>query len=329
VQALNGIDGGDRTNWNTPVALNPRNPASLYYGSHRLYKSTNRADLWQPISADLTNLDPDYLGGTFSGTISTITVAPSDTNVIYVGTDDGMVQVSFNDGADWAVISDELPLSYVTRVAVDPYDALSVYVTLSGYRQVSYLPHVFHSPDGGQTWYDISGDLPEVPVNDIIIDPDLDLTLYVATDMGVWYTADGGLAWDILGAGLPMTVCNDLTFDPETRKLVVATFGRSMYSYDLSEPTSISGRPVPDLQLVTYPNPASTEGYIRLYLPRAMPTRIDLISLDGKLVRALLEERLSEGTHVVPWERQAEPAGLYVIRVTAGESYSSRAVMLD
>ncbi|MDX1479828.1 MAG: T9SS type A sorting domain-containing protein, partial [Saprospiraceae bacterium] len=329
LSAVNGIDPADRTNWNTPVVMNPVNASSLYYGAHRLYKSTDGADFWAAISDDLTNPDPDYLGGEFSGTISTIAVAPSDTNVIYVGTDDGMVQVTFNDGEDWEVISEGLPLSYVTRVAVDPYDALHVYVTLSGYREVNYQPHVFHSFDGGQYWIDISGDLPEVPVNDIIIDPDLDQTLYVATDLGVWYTRDGGVSWDILGTDLPMTVCNDLTLHRETRKLVVGTFGRSMYSYDLGQPTSLNEPDLAQLDFAVYPNPVTTDGQIRTTFKGPQHIQVDLMTMGGQHVRTISRGGVPAGTHSISWQLRDEPAGLYVIRLTSGSHVTSRTVLIQ
>ncbi|MFH1374721.1 MAG: glycosyl hydrolase [bacterium] len=225
--ATNGIDGNDRTNWNTPVVMDPSHNNVLYYGANRLYKTTDGANNWTAISGDLTNGDDP---GTLTfGTITTIDVAATDSQVIYVGTDDANVWVTTNGGSSWQNIGASLPDRWITRVAVDPYDPATAYVTLSGYTDGSYLAHVYRTPNYGQVWIDIHGNLPEAPVNDIIIDPHHDSTLFVASDFGVFVTTNLGLGWSMLGQGMPMAPINDLAFHPYARILVAGTHGRSMY----------------------------------------------------------------------------------------------------
>jgi len=252
--ALTGISSEDRKNWNTPVVFDPLNPEVLYYGANRLYRSPNRAVSWQVISPDLTN-GPGS-GNQVYGTITTIDVAKTNTDFIYTGTDDGNVWVTQNGGNDWINISDDLPERWVTRVAVDPYDENTAYLTLSGYRRDSYQPHVLKTEDAGQNWTDISGDLPEAPVNDIIIDPDYDSTLYVATDFGVYVTWSEGEKWFLLDAGLPNVPVPDLDLHVPTRKLVIATYGRSMYSIMLDQYVGVPGK-ADNPELKIYPNPAA------------------------------------------------------------------------
>jgi photosystem II stability/assembly factor-like uncharacterized protein len=257
--AMNGISGSDRKNWNTPVVFDPNNPLILYYGANRLYKTTNRASSWQVISPDLTQGS----GGSnvVYGTITTIAVAPSNSQFIYAGTDDGSVWRTENGGGDWVDISEGLPLRWVTRVAVDPYDELTVYVTLSGYRYDSYLPHVFSSADGGANWQDITGNLPEAPVNDIIVDPALDSTLYLATDFGVFVTRNLGRHWSLLGDNLPNVPIVDLDFHQPARTLVAATYGRSMYSFDVDQ-LVFADEPINmKTEIKVHPNP--TDRWIR------------------------------------------------------------------
>ena len=254
--AMNGINGSDRKNWNTPFALNPVNPEILYYGSDKLYKTLNRASSWFPVSPDLTN---GFGGGNLMyGTLTTIAVAPSNTDYIYVGTDDGNVWVSPDDGSNWNNISSSFPLRWVTRVAVDPYDEEVAYVTLSGYRYDSYQPHIFRTADAGLSWQDISGDMPEAPVNDIIIDPDFDSTLYVATDFGVYVSWNLGVNWHLLGSNLPNAPVVDLTLHAPTRKLIAATYGRSMYSFLLDQLVDIHHvkDPAHERSFI-FPNPAT------------------------------------------------------------------------
>ncbi len=235
---LNGVSGSDRFNWSTPFIIDPSNPAKLYLGSNRLYRSTNRAVSWTPISPDLTNGPPT--GNQVYRTITTIASAPSDTNVIYVGTDDANVWVTTNGGTDWNNISASLPTRWITRVAVDPYDALTAYVTLSGFRYDEYLPHVFRTTNAGVSWLNISSNLPDATVNDIIVDPDIVDRLFVGTDVGVFVTDSLGNTWDYLGNNLPNAPITDLVLHNPTRTLIAATYGRSMYSIELSHTADIT-----------------------------------------------------------------------------------------
>lgn len=320
-----GIDFNDRNNWNTPVFMNPLRPSTLYYGTQRLYISRDRADSWVAISGDLT--DPQTSAFDF-GTISTISVATSDTNVIYVGTDDGVVQRSRDLGESWEVISDDLPLRYVTQVAIDENDSRHIYATLSGYRSVDYLPHVFESNNGGDTWIDISGNLPEVPVNDIVIDPDIAGRLYVATDQSVWFTNDNGVNWELLGAGLPSTVVNDLDFHRESRILVAATFGRSQFKYQLDEVSSVSEiKPTVDFTRA-YPNPTSGHLTVELPFERGPGNSsiiVDFIDIQGRIQHQSVIDR---GAQTVDLDLSHLGSGLYTLRFETSDSlYISRVVV--
>jgi photosystem II stability/assembly factor-like uncharacterized protein len=235
---LNGVSGSDRFNWSTPFIIDPSNPTKLYLGSNILYRSTNRAVSWSPISPDLTNGPPS--GNQVYGTITTIASAPADTNVIYVGTDDANVWVTTNGGASWNSISTGLPTRWITRVAVDPDDAMTAYVTLSGFRYDEYLPHVFRTTNAGISWLDISSNLPDAPVNDIIVDPDFPDRLFVGTDVGVFISENLGGNWNYLGYNLLNAPITDLVFHRPTRKLTAATYGRSMHSIDLSQTPAIT-----------------------------------------------------------------------------------------
>ncbi|MCD4735560.1 MAG: hypothetical protein K8R53_05920 [Bacteroidales bacterium] len=265
--AMNGISSSDRKNWNTPVIFDPQNPENLYYGSNKLYKSTNRAASWSVISPDLSN-GPGP-GNLTYGTITTIAVSPANSDIVYAGTDDGNVWVSMDDGGTWSHISVELPERWVTRVAADPVEENTVYVTFSGYRYDEFLPHVFRSEDSGQTWEDVSGDLPEAPINDIIIDPDTNTTLYVANDFGVFSSTDLGQSWDILGENLPLIPVCDIDLHQPTRKLIAATYGRSMFTYDLNQDTIVTSTytnqqfPL-DFSASVNPNPIAESGVVEI-----------------------------------------------------------------
>ncbi|MCB0597086.1 MAG: T9SS type A sorting domain-containing protein [Lewinellaceae bacterium] len=312
------FNGGnnDRTNWNTPVVMDPSNPEVIYYGANRLYRSPDRGNSWSPISGDLTDgLHPS--GSLAFGTITSIAVAPANPEVIYVGTDDGNVQVTQDGGLSWENVSDGLPKRFVTEVAVDPYDELVAYVTLSGYRFVDYQPHVLRTADAGQTWEDISGNLPEIPINDIIIDPAYDQTLYIANDLGVWHTTDLGQNWEVLGNNLPMTVVNDLDFHPDTRILLAATYGRSIQKYQLEEVmTGTSGEVVSGSNnLEISPNPVQESATVRFELPRPVNARMELFSLSGQKVKTIADQQFEAGQNQVQLDASVLPGGQYLVRL--------------
>ena len=260
--ATNGISYSDRFNWMSPITFNPANPAILYFGSNKLYKSTNHAVSWTAISPDLTNGAGQY-NQTY-GTTTTISVSPINQDIIYVGTDDGNVWVTQNNGGTWTKISANLPERWVTRVAADPYNEATAYVTFSGYKYDEYLPHIFRTDDFGQSWTDVSGDLPEAPINDIIVDPTIDSALYIATDVGVFVSWNLGQNWGLMGEGLPNVPALDLTFQPEQRMLVIATYGRSMYKVYLDEFVGLQEKTISENVIEIFPNPVSETLIFRL-----------------------------------------------------------------
>ncbi|MAE69340.1 MAG: glycosyl hydrolase [Gemmatimonadetes bacterium] len=229
--AKNGINGSDRQNWNAPVALDPSTPTTVYFGTHRVYRSTNRAANWSAISGDLS--DGPGTGNLTYGTLTTLAVSPVDGNYIYAGTDDGNVAITRNGGGSWTQVGNDLPDRWVTRVSPGPNDPEVLYVSLSGFKWDQAMSHVYRTTDGGTSWVSIGDALPDVSVNDIIVDPDDSGVLYVATDVGVYTSEMGGIGWRPLGRGLPMGVVMDLKLDVGSRKLAAATFGRSMWSIDL------------------------------------------------------------------------------------------------
>lgn len=315
---FNGGDD-DRTNWNTPVILDPNNPSTIYYGANVLHRSEDLGDNWVQISPDLT--DGQHPSGSLSfGTITTIAVAPTNSDVIYVGTDDGNVQVSLNNGDDWTNVSAGLPDRYITSVAVDPLDELTVYVTLSGYRYIDYQPHVLRSTNAGQDWEDISGNLPEIPVNDIVIDPDFDDTYYIANDLNVWVTIDAGLHWYILEPTLPSTVVNQLVLHPETRKLLAVTFGRSMHTLDMSDfvPTKEIVKN-DDFELNISPNPIADFAKINLKLPNEVNGKLELYAINGQYIRTIFEGDFSKGRQEYDLEIGDLAAGNYLVRFVSKE----------
>ena len=325
------LEPWDRTNWNTPIALDLNNPETIYYGSSRLYRSDARGLNWYPLSNDLTNQDPNVNGGAGEGSLSTIAIASHNSEIILVGTDDGNVQFTKNGGVTWELISANLPVRYVTKVAFDPHDVNAFYVTLSGYRDQDYLAHVLRTADQGLTWLDISAVLPEVPVNDIIPDPHITGALYVATDMGVWQTNDFGSSWEILGEGMPLTIVTDLDFDEKTRTLAAATYGRSMYTVDLSaDPSPVQDADgVADCEVRVYPNPATDRVTIELPGYRTDMIELSLIDRSGRVVYRSGKQSGANGRVEIDLANMQLPAGLYVLTSGNGACLSSTNLIIQ
>jgi photosystem II stability/assembly factor-like uncharacterized protein len=230
-----------RRNWFAPLVFDPSNPAILYFGGNRVHRSTNNATSWSVISPDLTGgpgPDPSYP----FGTVTTLASARTDPNRIFAGTDDGRVWFTTNLGASWTRVTDpDVPGTWVTRVAIDPSNAAVAYATFSGFRSGSDLPYVVKTTDGGATWSNIAGDLPQAPVNDIVI---VGPTLYLATDVGVFRSNDGGATWLTAGNDLPNVPVTDLEYRAASKTLYAATFGRGIYALPLptAEALNISTR---------------------------------------------------------------------------------------
>jgi hypothetical protein len=327
------FNGGndDRTNWNTPVALDPSNPATLYFGANVLYRSTNRGNFWEAISPDLTDGEPPS-GSLSYGTITAIAIAPSDPLTIYAGTDDGNVQVTTDSGENWNNISSGLPDRFVSKLAVHPDESTTAFVALSGYRNVDYQPHLLQTTDGGETWLDISGNLPEIPINDVVLDPDWPSILYIANDLGVWYTLNNGEEWQVLGTGFPLTVVNDLVVHGPTRKLVAATFGRSMLEYDISgitPPVATTEPSVENTALSVFPNPLETTAHFSFFAENTTLGKLELLAMNGRSLEVIKKGTWPKGCTQLTWNAGSLPTGIYLLRLqTADKIYTRKLVKI-
>ena len=242
-QLIGGRPPGQRYGWMTPLEFDPSNPSIMYFGSNLLSRSTDNGITFTAISPDLTTdapqLDPNNGYKIFS-TITAVAISKSSPGVIYVGTDDGLFWRTSDTGGSWNLLTDldedqagpdqagtnGLPNEWVTRIAVDPANADVVYATFSEFRKGSNAPRVVRSTDGGQSWTNISGNLPSAPVNEIVLLPGGKLA--VGTDVGVFLSADGGATWLSVGENLPAVPVLDLRYHQGTNTLTAATFGHGI-----------------------------------------------------------------------------------------------------
>ncbi len=225
--------GDPRSPWSAPLVNDPNNASTFYVGTIYLYRSTNSGVSWSRISGDLTR---------GSGTLSVIAIAPSNSNVIYTGSDDGAVYVSTDGGSTWTARYSGLPTRSVGGIAVHPSNPSTVYLGLQGFGS----GHVYRSTNYGASWTNISGNLPDTPVNFLIVNPVAPSMLIAATDTGVFVTTDEGANWAKLGVGLPSTPCLHLRANATTGYLYVGTYGRGIWRMPLPSASFVTTRVLVD-----------------------------------------------------------------------------------
>ena len=229
-----------RFNWTPPIRLSPHNSAIIYTGAQVLFRSLDRGDHWEEISPDLTGNDASKIsppGSTVQYcTLTTIAESPVKAGIIWVGSDDGKVQVTQNHGATWTDVTAKIaaaggpPAHAVTRVLASAFAPGTAYVTKSGHRFDKYEPWVFKTTDLGATWTAIQSNLPAtLPVNVIVEDPKEKDLLFVGTMGGVFASVDGGGRWVPLKGNMPVVSVTDMAIHPRESDLVAATYGRGLF----------------------------------------------------------------------------------------------------
>lgn len=239
-----------RFNWNSPIALSPEDPGVVYFGGNVLFKSTDNGHSWEVISPDLTTNDPakqqssggpivvDNTAAEFHSTILSIAPSPLDANVIWVGTDDGNVQVTRDGGKSWSNVFRNVPglkpNAWIPTVDASHFEAGTAYVAADHHQDDDYTPYAYVTRDFGKTWTRITGDLPAKAawVHVVREDPKNRNLLYIGTEMGVWASWDRGAHWTSLRRNLPTVPVRDIQVHPRDNDILLATHGRGLYIMD-------------------------------------------------------------------------------------------------
>ncbi|WP_288955057.1 glycosyl hydrolase [uncultured Polaribacter sp.] len=222
-----------RFNWQTPILLSKHNQDILYLGGNKLHRSLNKGDNWETISDDLTT--GGKKGNVAYGTLTTISESPFQFGLIYVGSDDGYINVTKNGGGSWTRISNNLPQNlWVSRVVASKFKKERVYATLNGYRFDDFITYVYMSDDYGTTWKNISNNIPTSPVNVIKEDSENENLLYLGTDNGLYVSFNQGQSWEAFSKNLPNVAVHDLVIQPTAKHLIIGTHGRSLYRANIA-----------------------------------------------------------------------------------------------
>ena len=242
-----------RWNWDSPLVLSPHAPTRLYYAANRVFRSDDRGDSWKAISPDLSRqLDRDKLAvmgrvwgpdavakhqsTSLFGNLVALAESPRKEDVLYAGTDDGLIHVTADAGKSWRKL-ERFPgvpeRTYVSRLLASQHSAETVYAAFDNRKNNDFAPYLLKSVDQGKTWTSIAGNLPKngpvLALAEDHIDPDL---LFAGTEHGLFFTRDGGTRWLRLSGGLPTIAVRDLIIQKRESDLVVGTFGRGIYILD-------------------------------------------------------------------------------------------------
>lgn len=239
-----------RFNWSAPLIMSPHDPKVLYGGGNYLFRSADAGQSWEVISPDLSTdhaekrvqgksggITPDNSGAETHCSISSISVSPIQPGLLWVGTDDGQVHISQDDGANWTNIRRKIPEvpegTWVSRLEASHSDPAVAYITFDGHRSDHFHPYIFRTEDFGNSWQDISNNLPETEVVRVIREDLVNLNLlFIGTETGIWFSLDRGDSWQRFMPGLPTVSIYDLKIHPRDHDLIAGTHGRSIWIMD-------------------------------------------------------------------------------------------------
>ncbi|MFW6192579.1 MAG: WD40/YVTN/BNR-like repeat-containing protein, partial [Gemmatimonadota bacterium] len=233
-----------RWDWNTPFEISHHDPTVLYLGGNHLFRLTERGRDWEILGPDMTRgdrRDPEpEVGHTSYRSLHSVAESALDEGVLWTGSNDGLLWASTDRGQTWRNVTSNLPEGgpqppcWVSEIEPSRFEANTAFVTYDCHRRDDYSPYVYRTDDAGSTWTEITGDLPGGEVTYVVkqshLHPDV---LFTGTHTGVFVTIDGGERWTKM-PGLPTVDVRDLDLVPRRDELVVGTFGRSIYLYDVS-----------------------------------------------------------------------------------------------
>lgn len=349
-----------RWNWSAPIVISPHDNRTVYMGANYLFRSLNRGDSWEQLGGDLTRrVDREKLplmgklwtkvavarhaGTAEFGNISTMDESALRRGLLYVGTDDGLIQVSRDGGATWTKV-EKFPgvpdMTYVSRVVASRHHEGTVYATLDGHRSNDFKPYVLKSTDYGKTWTSIASNLPASSVQVIREHPRAPSLLFVGNEIGAYYSGNGGRSWARLQYNLPTVPVHDMRIHPRENDLVIGTHGRGIYiidditplehvaaaersgrpylfpakpatifNYNASFPGGLSGAASLGERSFSAPNPpfgAKLTYYLKDSVPKGRELTLSIHDSTGKRIRDLAVKG-GPGMHRATWDLRLPP----------------------
>lgn len=346
-----------RFNWNSPLLISSRDHNTIYYGGNFLFKSTDRGNSWTKLGGDLTTgVDRNtlpvlgalptkdtlslYDGVEWYPTITTIDESPLSSSILWVGTDDGNLQVSRDGGQNWENVASRVPGvpkgTYVTRVVASKYDEGTAYVTFDGHRSNDFHVYLFKTTNYGHTWKNLGVEIPEATGTLHVVreHPSDKNMLFVGAEFGAYFSLDGGQTWNKLNMGLPTVPVDDIQIQPRENDLILATHGRSIYILDDLTPLEDLNPQVLGENLHLFPirntiawriynnrwfdaqqvflGPNPPDGVLINFYLKDKPAKgqnvtITVLDSSGKTVRTIEDRNAAAGINRVNWDLRYDP----------------------
>jgi photosystem II stability/assembly factor-like uncharacterized protein len=321
-----------RYNWNAPIVVSPHNPQVIYHAGQMVLRSNDRGDTWTEISPDLSVNDPARRNGSGNiqyGTITSLDESTIMPGLLWVGTDDGNVQVTRDNGRTWTNVRENVPGHpgyWVSRVAPSFHDPAVAYLSITGYRHDDFRPFVWKTSDYGKTWTSLAANLPtEAGINVILEDRKNPNFLVVGTELALFFSLDGGQSWTRVRGNMPTTPIYDLKIHPRENELIVATHGRGIWIADITPfqhlTAPVQAQPAalvpiqPAVQWNTGLTPFRANDnfrgesrapgvHISYYLQRDVTGDVTIQVFDGARVIADVQGPKTAGVHKVLWTMQ-------------------------
>ena len=287
-----------------------------------------RADLWKTTNAQTvttgtwTQIATTAVAG---GNVSAVGISWTNTNKIYVGTSNGRILVTTDNGSNWSTITG---YPYVSDFAVDNTNDNICYATLGG----TSGSHVLKTTDGGATWTNITGNLPNIAANAIILRTAAPRMLFAGTDIGVFQSTNEGASWVSFNSGLPAVEVYDMKYKQVNGIILVATHGRGCWTFDLGSTLGVDPyAEVPERFILSqnFPNPFNPSTKIRFALPKSADVTIEIFDALGRKVEELVHSRFNPGTFEVTWDGAKYSTGVYFYKlVTDGFVETKKMLMV-
>lgn len=326
-----GLDKNDRSEFYVPFIMDPNDPSTLYLGTFRMYKTTNAGSSWNAVSGDLTAQDPF--------TITSVSVSSKDSRYVAAGTFDGTIALSTDAGLTWQSIDNvsTMPLRPVSDIVFDPNDPDRIYATFQGYSRLvnDTRGHVWRTLNQGGSWTNITGNLPDVPVNALVVDPSDNNRLVIGTDAGLFQTLNGGTTWLPYNEGFPSgAVVVELIHHEASGLLFASTHGRGAFKRRWTDSSDVVIPPPTSFVLYqNHPNPFNPLTHIRFFLTQAEFATVDIYNALGQHVRRLAAQTFTIGDNTVVWDGLdalgvAVTSGVYIYRVKTPTTTRARKMLL-
>jgi photosystem II stability/assembly factor-like uncharacterized protein len=292
------------------------NPYEMAPGDHNTIVF-GRADIWKTTNAQTATTGSGWTQiattGVVGGNVSAIGISWTNINKIYIGTSNGRILVTSNNGSSWSALTG---FPYVSDFTVDNSNDNICYATLGG----TGGQHVLKTTDGGATWNNITSNLPNIAANSIVLRTASPRMIFAGTDIGVFQSTDEGANWVSFNSGLPAVEIYDMKYKQAAGIILAATHGRGCWTFDVGSVLGVDPYAViPEEYILSqnFPNPFNPETKIKFALPKSGAVRLSVYDASGKAVDVLVNQNLNPGTFEVTWNASGYSSGVYFFKIEA------------